>query len=160
MGLAGVVVYANPDAGGNEITLCGTFEENELMKAEATMYAANFSPASITAGMAMIDNVRNYQGAGLGVTVAANAAAAKEELRRERRIGLAFKGLSFYDARRWDIIDPAKSRTGCVLLSGTAGTLNTNATINYGFLDYWDVPDNELVYNPPAAGSAAVKNPK
>ena len=160
LGLAGVVVYANPDAGGNEITLCGTFEENELMKAEATMYAANFSPASITAGMAMIDNVRNYQGAGLGVTVAANAAAAKEELRRERRIGLAFKGLSFYDARRWDIIDPAKSRTGCVLLSGTAGTLNTNATINYGFLDYWDVPDNELVYNPPAAGSAAVKNPK
>ena len=160
LGLAGVVVYANPDAGGNEITLCGTFEENELMKAEATMYAANFSPASITAGMAMIDNVRNYQGAGLGVTVAANAAAAKEELRRERRIGLAFKGLSFYDARRWDIIDPAKSRTGCVLLSGTAGTLNTNATINYGFLDYWDVPDNELAYNPPAAGSAAVKNPK
>ena len=160
LGLAGVVVYANPDAGGNEITLCGTFEENELMKAEATMYAANFSPASITTGMAMIDNVRNYQGAGLGVTVAANAVVAKEELRRERRIGLAFKGLSFYDARRWDIIDPAKSRTGCVLLSGTAGTLNTNATINYGFLDYWDVPDNELVYNPPAAGSAAVKNPK
>lgn len=160
LGLPGVIVYANNAAGANEITLCGTYEENELMKAEATMFSAGFTPASITAGMAMVDNVRNYQGAGLPATVAANAAAAKEELRKERRIALAFKGLSFYDARRWDIIDPTKSRTGCVLLSGTAGVLNTNATINYGFLDYWDVPDNELAYNPPAAGSAAVKNPK
>jgi hypothetical protein len=160
LGLAGVIVYANNAAGANEITLCGTYEENELMKAEATMFSAGFTPASIATGMSLIDNVRNYQGAGLPATVAANAAAAKEELRKERRIALAFKGLSFYDARRWDIIDPTKSRTGCVLLSGTAGVLNTNATITYGFLDYWDVPDNELAYNPPAAGSAPVKNPK
>jgi starch-binding outer membrane protein, SusD/RagB family len=161
-GLPGVVVYANPDAGANEISLCGTYEENELMKAEATMNVGAFSPASITAGMTMIDNVRNYQGAGLAPTVAATAAAAKEELRRERRIGLAFKGLSFYDARRYDIIDPTKSRTGCTLVSFASGvaTVNTNATINYGFLDYWDVPDNELAYNPAAAGSAPVKNPK
>lgn len=160
LALPGVITYSNTTAGANEITLCGTFEENELMKAEATMFAAAFSPASIIAGMSMVDNVRNYQGAGLAPTVAATAAAAKEELRKERRIALAFKGLSFYDARRWDIIDPAKSRTGCVVVSGTAGTLNTNATINYGFLDYWDVPDNELAYNPAGAGSAAVKNPK
>ena len=158
--IAGVITYANTAPGANEITLCGTYEENELMKAEATMFAASFSPASIITAMSLIDAVRNYQGAGLGVTVAATTAAAKEELRKERRIALAFKGLSFYDARRWDIIDPTKGRTGCVLLSGTAGTLNTNATINYGFLDYWDVPDNELAYNPPAAGSAPVKNPK
>ncbi|MGL1604126.1 hypothetical protein ACSTI6_23600, partial [Vibrio parahaemolyticus] len=59
-----------------------------------------------------------------------------------------------------DIIAPNKSRTGCVLIAGTAGTLNTNATIVYGFLDYWDVPDNELAYNPPASGSASVVNPK
>ena len=159
-GLAGVIVYANSTVGANEITLCGTYEENELMKAEATMNLGNFSPASIIAGMAMVDNVRNYQGAGLAPTIAATTAAAKEELRRERRIALAFKGLSFYDARRMDIIDPSKSRTGCVVLAGTAGTINTNATINYGFLDYWDVPDNELAYNPAAAGSAPVKNPK
>ena len=158
--IAGVITYANTAPGANEITLCGTYEENELMKAEATMFAASFSPASIITAMSLIDAVRNYQGAGLGVTVAVTTAAAKEELRRERRVALAFKGLSFYDARRWDIIDPTKSRTGCVLLSGTAGTLNTNATINYGFLDYWDVPDNELVYNPAAAGSDPVKNPK
>ena len=59
-----------------------------------------------------------------------------------------------------DIIDPSKSRTGCVVLAGSAGALNTNATINYGFLDYWDVPDNELAYNPAEAGSAPIKNPK
>ena len=159
-GIAGVIVYANPDAGANEITLCGTFEENELMKAEATMYVGGFSAGNITSAMSMIDNVRNYQGAGLAPTVAADAAAAKEELRRERRIALAFKGLSFYDARRMDIIDPSKSRTGCVVLAGSAGALNTNATINYGFLDYWDVPDNEIAYNPAAAGSAPIKNPK
>lgn len=159
-GLTGVIVYANSTVGANEITLCGTYEENELMKAEATLNIGGFSSASITAGMALVDNVRNYQGAGLAPTVAANAAAAREELRRERRIALAFKGLSFYDARRWDIIDPSKSRTGVILLAGNAGTLNTNATINYGFLDYWDVPDNELAYNPAAAGSAPVKNPK
>ena len=161
-GIAGVVVYANADAGLNEITLCGTYEENELMKAEATMNVGGFSPASIISGMAMIDNVRNYQGAGLAATIAATAVAAREELRRERRIALAFKGLSFYDARRMDIIDPSKSRTGCILVSvaNAVTTVNTNAIINYGFLDYWDVPDNELAYNPAAAGSAPIKNPK
>lgn len=158
--LSGVIVYSNTTSGANEITLCGTYEENELMKAEASMNIGSFSASSITAAMALIDNVRNYQGAGLGTTSAASTAEAKEELRRERRVALAFKGLSFYDARRWDIIDPSKSRTGAVVLAGTAGVLNTNATINYGFLDYWDVPDNELAYNPASAGSAPIKNPK
>ena len=158
-GLAGVIVYANSDAGANEITLCGTYEENELMKAEATMNVAGFTPASITTAMGLIDNVRNYQGAGLAPTTAATTDAAKEELRRERRIGLAFKGLSFYDARRWGYIDPSKSRSGLTVVSVTS-VVNTNATINYGFLDYWDVPDNEVAYNPAAAGSAPIKNPK
>ncbi len=40
------------------------------------------------------------------------------------------------------------------------GKLNTNATINYNYLDYWDVPDNELVYNAPEPGSAPTRNPK
>jgi len=161
-GLAGVYVYANTESGQFELPLAGTYEENELMKAEATMYAASFSPASIITGMALIDNVRNYMGAGLGVTVAATTAAAKEELRKERRIALAFRGLSFYDARRWKVSEPASAgggRTGCWVIS-TAGVLNTNATIDYGYLDYWDVPDNEIAYNPPAAGSAPTKNPK
>lgn len=154
-GLAGVVVWANAKAGLNEITLASTYEENELMKAEALIQTGQ-----VDAGTQLIDNVRTYQGAGLiALGAGLTQAAAYEELRRERRIGLAFKGLSFYDARRWEIIAPDKSRTGCVVVSKT-GVLNTNATINYGYLDYWDVPDNELAYNPAVAGSAPVVNPK
>jgi len=157
--IAGTIVYANTAAGANEITLCGTYEENALMRAEASIRQGG--AANIDAGVALIDAVRTYQGAGLtAIGAGQTQAAAAEFLRRERRVALAFKGLSFYDARRYDIIAPTKSRTGCVLVSGTAGTLNTNATITYGFLDYWDVPDNELVYNPASAGSAPTKNPK
>ena len=154
-GMPGVITYSNTSAGANEITLCGTYEENELMKAEALIQTGQ-----IDLGVQSINKVRNYQGAGLtDLGAGMTQAAAYEELRRERRIGLAFKGLSFYDARRWEIIDPAKSRTGCTVLS-SAGVVSTNATIVYGYLDYWDVPDNELAYNPAASGSAPIKNPK
>ena len=77
-------------------------------------------------------------------------------------MALPFIGLSFYDARRYGIIDPLSAgggRKGAVVITGT-GAVNTNATIEYNFLDYWDVPDNELAYNPAEAGSAPVKNPK
>jgi hypothetical protein len=154
-GIAGVVVYSNTAPGGNEITLAGSYEENELMKAEALIQSSQ-----VDAGVTSINNVRSYQGAGLtALATGLSQAAAYEELRSERRVALAFKGLSFYDARRWEIIAPDKSRTGCMVISA-AGVLSTNATINYGYLDYWDVPDNELAYNPAAAGSAAVVNPK
>jgi hypothetical protein len=157
--IAGTIVYSNSTFGANEITLCGSYEENALMQAEALIRIGG--QANIDQADNIIDAVRVYQGAGLApVGNGLSQAAAAEILRRERRVALAFKGLSFYDARRYDIIDPSKSRTGCVLLAGTAGVLNTNATINYGFLDYWDVPDNELAYNPPASGSAPIKNPK
>lgn len=154
-GLPGVIVYSNTAAGANEITLAGSYEENELMKAEALIQTS-----MVDAGVAAINNVRNYQGAGLtALGSGLTQAGAYEELRSERRIALAFKGLSFYDARRWEIIAPDNSRTGAVVLS-SSGVVNTNATVNYGYLDYWDVPDNELAYNPAAAGSAPVVNPK
>jgi len=155
-GIPGVIVWADATApGANEITLASTYEENELMKAEALIMTNQ-----IDAGVQSIDKVRTYQGAGLApIGSGLTLAAAYEELRRERRIALAFKGLSFYDARRWEIIAPGKTRTGCVVISAS-GALNTNATIEYGYLDYWDVPDNELAYNPAATGSAPTKNPK
>ncbi len=154
-GLTGVYTYANNVIGANEITIAGSYEENELMKAEALIMTGQ-----VDLGAASIDAVRTYQGAGLAALgTGLTQAAAYEQLRRERRIALAFKGLSFYDARRWDIIAPDKSRTGAVVISST-GVVNTNATIVYGFLDYWDVPDNELAYNPAEAGSAPTKNPK
>jgi len=165
-GVAGTYVYANTAPGAFELPLTGTYEENALMKAEAMI-----NSSQIDAGLAQIDAVRNYMGAGLtavsgtGLTLV----QAKEELRKERRIALAFRGLSFYDARRLifpgrtaPISEPFSSgggRTGCMLIP-TSGTLNTNVTIDYGYLDYWDVPDNELAYNPAASGSAATKNPK
>jgi len=66
-----------------------------------------------------------------------NLAAAQEELRRERRVALVFRGRAFYDARRWGVIfDITKGggRKGAVALSST-GVLSSNATINYDFLD-------------------------
>ncbi|MFM1929022.1 MAG: hypothetical protein RL387_350 [Bacteroidota bacterium] len=154
-GMAGVITYSNQAAGANEISLAATFEENELMKAEASIMTGK-----IDDGVKAIDAVRTYQGAGLAaIATGLSQADAYEELRSERRIALGFKGLSFYDARRWDVINPAKGRSNAVVVSFT-GAVNTKAKIVYGYLDYWDVPDNELAYNPAAAGSAPTKNPK
>ena len=154
-GLPGVIVYSNQTAGANEISLAATFEENNLMRAEALIQTGQ-----VAAAAPLIDAVRNYQGAGLpAMSTTLSQADAYEQLRRERRIALAFDGLSFYDARRWGITEPNSQRTGCTVISFT-GQVNTNATIVYGYLDYWDVPDNELAYNPAAAGSAPTTNPK
>jgi starch-binding outer membrane protein, SusD/RagB family len=158
-GLADVAVFCNTEPGEYELYLAGTYEENELMKAEALIYSND-----IDGGLALIDAVRDEQGAGLAPVsgTGLSLAEAKEELRRERRIVLAFRGLSFYDARRWGVINPVAQgggRTGVIVLDNS-GNVNSNATIEYNFLDYWDVPDNELAYNPPVTGSAPVKNPK
>lgn len=158
-GVSGVAVYADITPGSYELYLACNYEENQLMQAEAKIYTGD-----IDGGLAIIDDIRDSQGAGLAPVsgTGLSLAAAKEELRRERRIVLAFRGLSFYDARRWGVINPIAQgggKTGTTVLSNS-GVVNTNATIEYNFLDYWDVPDNELVYNPPAEGSAAVKNPK
>jgi starch-binding outer membrane protein, SusD/RagB family len=156
-GVAGAVILSNiTTAGAVESYLAGTYEENELMKAEAKIYSNDVAGAA-----PIIDAVRTFQGAGLAAMDPTMAVAdAKEELRKERRSALPFRGLAFYDARRWGVTDKAGAgRTGCVVVD-KAGVLNTNATIKYNFLDYWDVPDNELAYNPAGAGSAPTKNPK
>jgi len=158
-GLAGVKVYTNVTPGEEELFLAGNYEENELMKAEALI-----NTNKINEGLAFVDAVRTYQGAGLSAVsgTGLSPALAKEELRRERRVAFPFIGLSFYDARRLGIINPLSQgggRKGAVVIAGS-GAVNTNATIEYNYLDYWDVPDNELAYNPPGAGSAIVKNPK
>jgi hypothetical protein len=153
-GSASVIQFCNNAAGGYELFLAGSYEENELMKAEAMIYTSD-----VEGGLALIDAVRTAQGAGLAAVAGTGLTEdeAREELRKERRIGLLFRALSFYDARRWGIIE--SGRTGAIALSKT-GVVSTNATINYNYLDYWDVPDNEIVYNPPAAGSAETTNPR
>jgi starch-binding outer membrane protein, SusD/RagB family len=156
-GMAGTIVYSNRTANADEIYLVGTFEENTLMQAEAKIYTGDIGGA-----LPLIDAVRKFQGAGLtdlaGTTV--TLVDAKEELRRERRSALAFRGLAFYDARRWGITEKgSQGRTGAVVVDG-GGKLNTNATIKYNYLDYWDVPDNELAYNAADSKSAPIANPK
>jgi starch-binding outer membrane protein, SusD/RagB family len=156
-GVAGTITLSNiTTAGAAEIYLAGTYEENALMAAEAKIYTGDIAGA-----MPLIDAVRTFQGAGLAASsTTLAAAAAKEELRLERRSALVFRGLAFYDARRWGVIEKGgPGRTNAVVVDKT-GKVNTKATIKYNYLDYWDVPDNELAYNPAAAGSAAVVNPK
>lgn len=158
-GNTSVIKFADQTPGGYELFLASSYEENILMRAEALIYTAQ-----IEEGLALIDEVRTTQGAGLAAVTGTGLTfdEAKEELRRERRIGLLFRALSFYDARRWGVIDPVSAgggRTGAVALAKD-GTVNTNATIEYNYLDYWDVPDNEIAYNPPAAGSAPTTNPR
>jgi hypothetical protein len=153
----GVAVLSDKIPGNYELFIAGSYEENELMKAEALINTGN-----IPAGLLSITNVRTYQGAGLpALSGSLSLTAAKEELRRERRVALVFRGVAFYDARRLGITDDISKgggRTNTVVL-GADGVLSTHATINYDFLDYWDVPADEFVINPPAAGSAPIKNP-
>ncbi|MDB5154150.1 MAG: hypothetical protein JWR54_2901 [Mucilaginibacter sp.] len=149
---------ADKTPGNQEVYIGPSYEENALMLAEALIYTGQ-----IDQGLALVDAVRTYQGAGLSAVsgTGLTLAQALEEVRKERRLSLLFRGTAFYDARRWGVIyDITKGggRTGCVVLT-PAGVLNTNATINYDFLDYWDVPADEFVLNPPAAGSAPIKNP-
>jgi len=157
-GASNVVVLSNSTPGQYELYIGASYEENELMKAEA-----NINLGNIDAGLASVDKVRQYQGAGIANVAGTGLtkAQALEEFRKERRVALIFRGTSFYDARRWGVTDDISKgggRTGAVVISST-GVVNTNATINYNFLDYWDVPDDEAALNPPSAGSAPVKNP-
>ena len=156
--LPGVIVLSNKTPGEQEIFVSPSYEENALMRAEALIYTGQ-----IDAGLALVDAVRAYQGAGIPAVsgTGLNQAQAIVELRRERRVALVFRGVSYYDYRRWGIIyavSQGGGRTGAVVLT-TAGALNTNATINYNFLDYWDVPADETELSPPDANSAPVVNP-
>ncbi len=137
--------YASLEDNRANIYYGTTYDENELMKAEALIKVGQ-----IETGLQIIDNIRDYQNANLD-PVAGNGLteiAALEELRKERRIGLLLRGVGFYDARRWRVIDPVSQgggRTGAVVLDDV-GNVNTNATFDYNYLDYWDVPDQETAF--------------
>lgn len=134
----------------------GDWTENSLMRAEALIMTGD-----IEGGLALIDAVRIAQNANLAAVegTGLDMNQAYEELRRERRIGLLLKGLAFYDARRWGVTEPVSEgggRTGAVVYDAS-GVKNVNCTINYNYLDYWGVPDDELDFNLPADGSASVE---
>ena len=73
---------------------------------------------------------------------------------------MAFRGLSGYDLRRWGWSygkTKGGGRYGCTLIYNNK--VYTNSFINYNYMDYWDVPDDEISKNPPTDGGAAVVNP-
>jgi len=145
-----------------QLPWAGSWEENSLMLAEASIHTS-----AIDAGLAIVDKVRVAQGAGLpavsgtGLTLA----QAMEEVRKERRIALYLRGCAFYDARRLGITAPATSgggRQGIVLvpgsLIGSASFAALSCFMEYNYMDYWDVPANELDFNSPASTTVPVKN--
>ncbi len=153
-GLTGIPILGSRQAGGLEIYIGPTFEENQLMLAEANIRTSN-----IPAGLILINSVRAYQGAGVAAVAGLTLPQALQELTMERLAALALRGLSFYDIRRWGwtySIANGGGRYGCTLLF--RGNTYTNATINYNFMDYWDVPGDETEKNAPSADSAPVKN--
>ena len=147
--------YASAEYGLAETPLGATYEENALMRAEALI-----KTDKIEEGLMLIDEVRSYQEANLPAVAGTglNSTQAYEELRRERRIGLFLKNVVFYDARRWDVSSKNGGRSGAVIVL-TGGVIDNNATIDYNYLDYWDVPNNELDFNAPGVGSAEVVSP-
>ena len=143
----GAYTYFHYDYGTDNFYIGGSYEENELMKAEALMYTSK-----VEDGLKLLDGVRTKQGAGLAATAGTglSQAAALEELRKERRVALFTRGLAFYDLRRMGYADPVASGGGRknAWVLDASGNLNTKATIDYSYMSYWDVPKNELDFNP------------
>lgn len=144
------------------LAYAGSWEENDLDRAEALIYTNQ-----VEQGLQIIDQVRTAQGAqianvaGTGLT----QAQAIQELRRERRVALFMRGTAFYDARRWGRTAPLSQgggRTDAVVYlpaSLNGGVDGAKAcTLDYRYIDYFDVPQNELDFNVPSSVSAPVKN--
>lgn len=155
-----VVIYGSSNDGAYPVYIASSYEENALMVAEARIQLGNINGSS--GGLQFVDAVRAYQGAGVAAVdnTGLNKNAALNEVYRERRVSLLFRGLSFYDSRRWGWIYPVANGGGAynqVYLD--ASNAVKQGTIDYQFMDYWDVPADEVVLNPPAASSAPVINP-
>ena len=142
-----------------------SYEENQLMKAEALIRTG-----STEAGLQLVDAVRDFQQSGLAHVAGTglNAAQALEEFRRERRVALFLWGTAFYDARRWGVTKPASQgggrANGIVIVPGNlltpaqSGSIPTPCFLEYNYMDYWDVPQNELDFNAPGSVSIPLKN--
>jgi hypothetical protein len=74
--------------------------------------------------------------------------------------------VAFYDARRWGVTAPAASGGGRananVLVPGNiigaASATILPCFMDYNYLDYWDIPKNELDFNAALPGSAPIHN--
>ena len=151
-------VIGSTQIGQYEAYIGGSFEENELMLAEAIVRTGN-----IDKGLSYVDAVRAYQGAGVAAVsgTGLTLAQAMTQLTNESRVALVFRGLSFYNSRRWGWIYDISNGGGqyAQRLYNATGTFDTNVTIDYNFMDYWDIPADETQLNPPTAGSSPIQNP-
>lgn len=163
----------NIEAGGSfatnnnqgAIPIATTYEENELMKAEALINTGH-----IEEGLVIIDNVRIFQNANTTSisNTGLNLTHANEELRREKRAALFMRGTAFYDARRWGITASESSGGGRIygmvflpvnyLEQGATSPQIRPCLINYNYVDYFDVPAGEFELNQPSTFSAPIKN--
>jgi len=157
--IPGVYTYASRTAGQYELFIAGSYEENALMLAEV-----NIRKGNVVSGLKLIDQVRANMGAGIAAdsTGVFTATQAMTELTKERRVGLLFRGVAFYDARRWGWtydISKGGGVFGAVIVQSD-GTINTNATMNFNLMDYWDVPADESDKGlNPSGSSVATVNP-
>jgi hypothetical protein len=154
--LTGIPILGSREVGGLEIYIGPTYEETALMLAEAKIRTGN-----IEGGLQLVDQVRAFQGAGVAAAAGTglNLAQALNVLTRERMAALAYRGLSYYDLRRWGWSygkSKGGGRYGCNLIYNT--TVYTNAYLNYNYMDYWDVPADETDKNKPSS-STATRNP-
>jgi hypothetical protein len=158
-GTTTVYNYSDADPGAYETVIAGSYEENTLMQAEADIMSGN-----VEAGLALIDAERAYQGAGVAAVAGTGLTQtqAYNQLVRERRVALFGRGLSFYDSRRWgwsyDISQGGGSYGNMVLWQPGTGhsVMYKNVTFDYNFMDYWDIPADEVILNPPLKGTASV----
>lgn len=155
--------YATDNSIGS-ISIGGTWEENSLMIAEAKIRTGS----DINGGLVLIDQIRDAQNSGLAhiENTGLTQAAALAQFRSERRVSLYLRGLAWYDARRWGVTTAAASGGGRTnanvlvpgnLVGGTAAVI-LPCTIDYDYMDYWDVPQNELDFNAAGPGSAPIHN--
>ncbi|OQP55879.1 hypothetical protein A4H97_20015 [Niastella yeongjuensis] len=157
-------LYATGTSQGTVPWAC-SYEETQLMKAEALLRTNSIEP-----GLQLVDEVRDFQHAGLAhvANTGLSATDALEEYRKERRVALFLWGTAFYDARRWGITQPASQGGGranaIVIIPGNLltpqqpGSVPTACFMEYDYMDYWDVPQNELDFNTPGSVSPPLKN--
>jgi starch-binding outer membrane protein, SusD/RagB family len=151
--------YGDQTVGAYELFIAGSWEENTLMLAEANLRLGNTNT-----GLQFIDAVRNYQGAGVAAVAGTGLtpAQAYQELVKERRVALFDRGLSFWDSRRWgwtyDISKGGGSYGNMMVFIPASGPpqTNVNVTFDYNFIDYWDVPADEIDLNPPSSATAKI----
>lgn len=159
-GVAGAWIYADKGIGAYELIMVSSWEENQLMLAEALIRKG--SPANVAEALTIIDDVRDFMGAGIAPVggTGLTQTQAMAELAMEKRVAMLYRGVTFNDHRRWgwtyDIAKGGGSYKNTVVLGAQ---INTNVTINYNFMDYWDVPANESVLNPPDGASVPIVNP-